>query len=49
MPTRYEVLPIPARMDHTQIYSAGPIQFGVEYRLLNEALIAEEFGDDARL
>jgi hypothetical protein len=48
MPTRYEVLPIPARMDHTQIYSAGPIQFGVEYRLLNEALIAEEFGDDAR-
>jgi len=48
MPTRYEVLPIPARMTHTQLYSAGPIQFGVEYRLLNEELIAEEYGHDAR-
>jgi len=48
MSTHYEVLPIPARMSHTQLYSAGPVQFGVEYRLLNEDLIAEEYGDDAR-
>jgi hypothetical protein len=48
MPTRYEVLPIPARLTHTQLIEAGPIQVGVEYRLLNEHLIAEEYGDDAR-
>jgi hypothetical protein len=48
MPTRYEVLPIPALMTHTELYSAGPIQLGVEYRLLNEEIIAEEFGPDAR-
>lgn len=48
MPTRYEVLPIPPRMSHTQLIAAGPVQFGVEYRLLNEHLIAEEYGADAR-
>ena len=48
MPTRYEILPIPARMAFTRICAAGPIQLGVEYRLLNEAIIAEEYGDDAR-
>jgi hypothetical protein len=48
MPTRYEVLPIPALMAHTELYSAGPIKLGVEYRLLNEQIIQEEYGDDAR-
>lgn len=48
MPTRYEILPIPARMSHTELYAAGPIQIGVEYRLLNEELIAEEYGENAR-
>ncbi len=48
MPVRYEVLPIPALMAHTELFSAGPIQFGVEYRLLNEEIIEAEFGQDAR-
>ena len=48
MPTRYEVLPIPALMAHTEVFSAGPIQIGVEYRLLNEEIIEAEFGQDAR-
>lgn len=48
MPTRYEVLPVPARFTHTELYAAGPIQIGVEYRLLNEEIIAEEFGENAR-
>jgi hypothetical protein len=48
MPNRYEVLPIPALMAHTELYPAGPIQLGVEYRLLNEEIIEEEYGTDAR-
>lgn len=48
MPVRYEVLPVPALMAHTEVFSAGPIQFGVEYRLLNEDIIEAEFGQDAR-
>ena len=48
MPIRYEVLPIPALMAHTELYPAGPIQLGVEYRLLNEEIIEEEYGADAR-
>ena len=48
MPTRYEVLPIPALMAHTQLYPAGAIQFGVEYRLLNEEIIAAEYGENSR-
>jgi hypothetical protein len=48
MSIRYEVLPIPARMAYTRLHSAGPVQLGVEYRLLNEEIIAEEYGDDAR-
>jgi hypothetical protein len=48
MSIRYEVLPIPARMAYTRLCSAGPVQLGVEYRLLNEEIIAEEYGDDAR-
>jgi len=48
MATHYDVLPIPARLDFTHMIPAGSIQFGVEYRLLNEKLIAEEYGDDAR-
>ena len=48
MPTRYEVLPIPALMAHTELFAAGPIQLGVEYRLLNEQIIEAEFGQDAR-
>jgi hypothetical protein len=48
MATRYEVLPVPARMGFTHLFAAGPIQIGVEYRLLNEEIIAEEYGEDSR-
>jgi hypothetical protein len=48
MPTRYEVLPIPALLAYTELFSAGAIQVGVEFRLLNEKIIEAEFGRDAR-
>jgi hypothetical protein len=48
MATHYDVLPIPAQLDFTHMIPAGSIQFGVEYRLLNEEAIAEEYGGDAR-
>lgn len=48
MATHYEVLPIPARMAFTHLFAAGPIQIGVEYRLLNEEIIAAEYGEDSR-
>jgi hypothetical protein len=48
MAIRYEMLPIPAIARYTRIFEAGCVSFGVEYRLLNEQLISEEYGDDAR-
>lgn len=48
MAIRYEVLPIPAIARYTRIFEAGCISFGVEYRLLNEQIIAEEYGKEAR-
>lgn len=48
MPTRYQVLPIPALPEHTRMFEAGAVTFGVEYRLLDEAIIAAEYGADAR-
>jgi hypothetical protein len=48
MATHYDVLPIPARLPYTRLFSAGPIQIGVEYRLLNEDIISEEYGEDSR-
>ncbi len=48
MATRYEVLPIPAIARYTRILEAGCVSFGIEYRLLNEQIIAEEYGEDAR-
>ncbi len=48
MPTHYEVLPIPALPEYTRIFEAGAVSFGVEYRLLDEAIIAAEYGADAR-
>ena len=48
MGTHYEVLPIPAFSENTHIFQAGVLTFGVEYRLLNEAVIAAEYGEDAR-
>ena len=48
MGTPYEVLPIPAFPDYTHAFRAGALTFGVEYRLLDEEVIAKEYGADAR-
>lgn len=48
MSIRYEDLPIPAIARFTRTLEAGVVSFGVEYRLLNEQIIAEEYGADAR-
>ena len=38
--TRYSVMPLPAVAEHEERFEAGPIQIGVEYRLLNDAIVA---------
>lgn len=38
--TRYNVMPIPPVEKQTTWIEAGPIRFGVEYRLLNDAIAA---------
>ena len=38
--TRYSVMPIPAVEAHTTYFSAGSLRFGVEYRLLTDAVAA---------
>lgn len=44
----YRTLPVPAFDQYTARFDAGPVVFGVEYRVLNEATILEFYGDDAR-
>lgn len=36
----YTIMPIPVVEAHTRYFEAGPIAIGVEYRLLNEAIVA---------
>jgi len=38
--TRYDKMPIPPIAAHTQWFDAGAVRFGVEYRLLNDAIAA---------
>jgi len=38
--TRYDLMPIPPIEAHTQWFDAGAVRFGVEYRLLTEAIAA---------
>ena len=38
--TKYSVMPIPPVPEHTTFFSAGPVEIGVEYRLLNDAIAA---------
>jgi hypothetical protein len=38
--TRYELMPIPPVEEHTEYFDAGVVSFGVEYRLLNDAIAA---------
>jgi len=44
----YSTLPVPAFLEHTVIVHAGAVDFGVEYRLLDEATILAAYGPDAR-
>ena len=38
--TRYDVMPIPPVEAQTDWFEAGPVKFGVEYRLLDDAIAA---------
>ena len=38
--TRYDLMPIPPVPEHTEYFEAGVVGFGVEYRLLNDAIAA---------
>jgi len=38
--TRYDLMPIPPVEEHTEYFDAGVVSFGVEYRLLNDAIAA---------
>jgi len=38
--TQYELMPIPPVPEHTECFDAGVVAFGVEYRLLNDAIAA---------
>jgi hypothetical protein len=46
--TRYDKMPIPPVAEQTEYFEAGPITFGVEYRLLTDAIAAASAGEDAR-
>ena len=45
--TRYELMPIPPVAEHTETFDAGVVAFGVEYRLLNDAIAAASEVDAA--
>ena len=38
--TRYDLMPIPPVEAHTQWFEAGVLRFGVEYRVVNDAIAA---------
>lgn len=38
--TRYDLMPIPPVAEQTEYFEAGPVTFGVEYRLLTDAIAA---------
>jgi len=44
----YQTLPVPAFLEHTVLVRAGAVDFGVEYRLLDEETILRFYGPDAR-
>jgi hypothetical protein len=45
--TRYDVMPIPPSETQTTWFDAGSLAFGVEYRLLNDAIAATHVLEDA--
>lgn len=46
--TRYDVMPIPPVEKHTAYFSAGVVEIGVEYRLLDDAIAAAHSAQSAR-
>ena len=46
--TRYDKMPIPPVAQQTEYFEAGPVTFGVEYRLLTDAIAAASASEDAR-
>lgn len=48
MPITYRTLPVPAFEAFTARIPAGAVTFGVEYRRLDEAVILDFYGPDAR-
>lgn len=48
MPITYHTLPVPAFEEYTTRIPAGAVTFGVEYRKLDETVILEFYGPDAR-
>jgi len=45
--TRYDLMPIPPVPEQTEYFEAGVVAFGVEYRLLNDAIAAASAVVDA--
>ena len=48
MPVVNHTLPVPAFLQNTARFAAGPVTIGVEYRVLDEAMILDYYGPDAR-
>ena len=48
MPVVNHTLPVPAFLENTARFPAGAITIGVEYRVLDEAMILDYYGPDAR-
>ncbi|MFP8876650.1 MAG: hypothetical protein VCB99_07010 [Myxococcota bacterium] len=46
--TRYDLMPIPPVEAHTRWFEAGVLRFGVEYRVVNDAIAAASEIADAR-
>jgi hypothetical protein len=48
MPIVNHTLPVPAFLENTARFAAGAVTIGVEYRVLDEAMILDYYGPDAR-
>lgn len=48
VPITYRTLPVPAMPEHTAMVPAGAVTIGIEYRLLDEAVVLAFYGPDAR-
>jgi hypothetical protein len=45
--TRYDLMPIPPVEEHTEYVDAGAVRFGIEYRLLDDAIAAANASETA--